>query len=197
MILNSKNNQFIFKFPRGFIYPEIEEKYNFYLKRLPTPFENITDYVNHTIQSVTFPSVSSDEVEQWVGRRTEVDDSNGSRRGITKNPQYWRQSQDFEKVIPKEFTVNFKVADGYLNYWVLYETYRMFLMIPNKADYFPDLYIMYLDREGYELLTATYKQPLIKSISEVEMNYSATAMEFRTFSLGFKYNNFDIEIRVD
>lgn len=196
MILNSKNNQFIFKFPKGFIYPEIEEKYNFYLKRLPTPFETITDYVNHTIQSVTFPAVSSDEVEQWVGRKTGVD-INGSRKNITKNPQYWRQTQDFEKVIPKEFTVNFKVADGYLNYWVMYETYRTFLTIPNTKDYFPDLYIMFLDRNGYQLLTVTYKQPLIKGISEVEMNYSATAMEFRTFYVNFKYNNFDIQINLD
>ena len=101
MILNSKNNQFIFKLPKGFIYPDIEEKYNFYLKRLPTPFETITDYVNHTIQSVTFPAVNSDEVEQWVGRRTGVDDQNGSRRNITKNPQYWRQSQDFKRLYLK------------------------------------------------------------------------------------------------
>ena len=197
MILGSKNNQFIFKLPKGFIYPEIEEKYNFYLKRLPEPFENITDYVNHTIQSVTFPSVSSDEIEQWTGRQTSVDNSAGSRRGITKNPQYWRQSLDFERVMPKEFTVNFKLADGYLNYWVLYETYRQYLTVPNTADYFPDLHIMFLDRYGYQLLTSTYKQPIIKSISEVEMNYSSVAMEFKIFSLGFKYNNMDISIKLD
>lgn len=195
MILNAKNNQFVFRFPKGFIYPELETKYNLYLKRLPTPFETITDYVNHTIQSVTFPAVGSDEVEQWVGRRTSVEDNNGSRRVVTKNPQYWRQSLDFDRVIPKEFTVNLKVADGYLNYWVMYETYRQYLTIPNMEDYFPDLQIMFLDREGYQLLTSTYRQPLMKGISEVEMNYSSTAMEFRTFSVTFKYNAFDIEIK--
>ncbi len=192
MILNAKNNQFVFRFPKGFIYPEIEEKYNYYLKRLPTPFESITDYVNHTIQSVTFPSVASDEIEQWVGRKTGVDGKN-----VTKNPQYWRQSLDLERVVPKEFTVNLKTADGYLNYWVLFETYRYYLMIPNTEDYFPDLNLMYLDRDGYQMLTVDFRQPLMKGISEVEMNYSATAMEFRTFSVNFKYNTFDINVKLD
>ena len=196
MILGAKNNQFLFRLPKGFIYPDIEKKYNYYLKRLPTPFETITDYVNHTIQSITFPAVGSDEVMQYVGRKVSVDTPQG-RRNITKNPQYYRQAQDLEKVVPKEFTVNFKVADGYLNYWVIYETFREFLYITNEADYFPDMNVMFLDRDGYQLLTITYKQPLIKGIDSVEMNYSSTAMEFRTFGVNFKYNNFEIDVKLD
>lgn len=191
MILNSKNNQFVFRFPKGFINEEIEKKYDFYLKRLPTPFENILDYVNHTVQSVTFPSVGSDEIEQFVGRKTSADGKN-----ITKNPQYWRQALDMSRVLPKEFTVNLKAADAYLNYWVLFEVYKHYLEITNMEDYFPDMSLMYLDREGYELLTVDMKQPIMKGISEVEMNYSATAMEFRTFSVTFKYNTFDINVNL-
>lgn len=192
MILNSKNNQFVFRFPKGFIYPNLEEKYNFYLKRLPTPFENITDYVNHSIQSVTFPSVATEEIEQWVGRKTGVDGKN-----ITKNPQYWRQSIDLERAVQKEFTVNLKAADGYLNYWVLFENYREYLYIPNTEDYFPDMTLGYLDRDGYQMLDVVFRQPLMKSISEVEMNYSSTAMEFRTFAVTFKYNTFEIGVKLD
>lgn len=190
MILNSKNNSFVFRFPKGFITPELEEKYNFYLKRLPTPFETITDYVNHTIQSVTFPGVSSDEVEQIVGRKTSVEG-----KPLTKNPQYWRQSLDLDRAFPKEFTVSLKAADGYINYWVLFENYRKYLEVTNMEDYLPDMNIMYLDREGYELITIDFKQPLMKGISEVEMNYASTALEFRVFSVTFKYNTFDIKVK--
>ena len=192
MILNSKNNQFVFRFPKGFIYKDIEEKYNFYLKRLPTPFENILDYVNHTIQSVTFPSVNVDQVEQWVGRKTYADETR-----VTKNPQIYRQSVDLERAVPKEFTVSMKTADAYLNYWVLYENFRKYLNITNTEEYLPDMNLMYLDREGYQMLTVDFKQPLITGISEVEMNYSSTAMEFSTFSLNFKYNWFDINVKLD
>jgi len=153
---------------------------------------NITDYVNHTIQSVTFPAAASDEVEQWVGRKTVVGGKN-----VTKNPQYWRQSLDLDRVVPKEFTINLKAADGYLNYWVLFETYRYYLTIPNVEDYHPDMSLSYLDREGYQILTVDFKQPLMKGISDVEMNYSSTAMDFRTFSVTFKYNWFDINVKLD
>jgi len=60
-----------------------------------------------------------------------------------------------------------------------------------------DLNIMYLDRDGYQLITIDFKQPIMKGISEVEMNYSSTAMEFRTFTVNFKYNRFDINIKTD
>lgn len=192
MILNSKNNQFVFRFPKGFIYKDIEEKYNFYLKKLPTPFENILDYVNHTIQSVTFPSISVEQAEQWVGRRTYAEETR-----VTKNPQIWRQAVDLERAVPKEFTVSLKSADGYLNYWVLYENFRRYLKITNTEDYLPDMNVMYLDREGYQILTVDFKQPLFTGISDVEMNYSSTAMEFSTFSVNFKYNWFDINVKLD
>lgn len=189
MILNSKNNQFVFRFPHGFIHPEIEKKYSFYLKRLPNTFENVLDYLNHTIQSVSMPSVSSDEVEQMVGRRTFVEG-----KQVTKNPQYWRQSLDLGRVINKEFTVNLMAADAYLNYWVLFEVYLQYLTIPNMEDFMPDMSLQYLDREGYRMLTIDFKQPIMKGISEVEMNYAATGMEFRTFSVTFRYNTFDIDV---
>jgi len=159
---------------------------------LPTPFENILDYVNHTVQSVSFPSVNADQVEQWVGRKIMSDS-----RNVTKNPQIWRQTVDLERAVPKEFTVNLKAADGYLNYWVLYETLREYLRISNQEDYLPDMNLMYLDREGYQMLTVDFRQPLYTGISEVEMNYSSTAMEFRTFSVNFKYNWFDINVNLD
>lgn len=192
MILNAKNNQFKIILPRKFFSEEVEKKYGFYLKRLPTPFESITDFTNHTIQSVNFPGVSSDLVEQWVGRRVEVDG-----KQVTKNPQYWRQAADLDRVIPKEFTINFKAADAYLNYWALFEQFRIYLSIPNEEDYIPDFQLIYLDREGYQILTILLKQPIIKGISEVEMNYSSAAMEFKTFSMNIGYNTFEIDVKLD
>ncbi len=195
MILNAKSNQFRFLFPKGFIPTDIDEKYSGYIKRLPTPFETILDYLNHSIQSITFPSVGSDEIEQWVGRKTMGGLDNSKQ--VTKNPQYWRQSLDLERVITKEFTVNFKAADGYLNYWVLFETYRNYLEISTTEDYFPNMGLTYLDREGFQLLTVNFEQPIMKGISDIEMNYSSTGIEFKTFSINFRYNNFKINVDID
>jgi hypothetical protein len=46
-------------------------------------------------------------------------------------------------------------------------------------------------------LTIDFKQPIMKGISEVEMNYTSTALEFRTFGVNFKYNTFDINVKLD
>jgi hypothetical protein len=181
MILNAKNNQFVFTLPKGFLDKELEEKYSYYLKRLPTPFENIEDYLNHTIQSVTFPSVTAEEVEQTLDKR----------------PVYWRQSFDLERIISKEFTVNFKTADGYLNYWVLFEQFQRYLNEQNTKDYFPDMNLRFLDRQGYQLVNVVFRMPLMKGIDQVEMSYASTAFEFRTFGVTFKYNIFEIDVQLD
>lgn len=194
MILNSKTNQFVFRFPKNFIPEDVEKKYNFYLKKLPTPFENILDYVNHTIQSVTFPSVTADVVEQVQGRRT-FSEPGGAM--LTKNPQIWRQTVDLEKAIDKSFTVQMKAADGYLNYWVLFETFRRDIQITNEEEYIPDMNMIYLDYAGYQLLTVDFKQPLFVGLSEIEMNYANVTLDFRTISATFRYNTFDINVKTD
>ena len=181
MILNATNNQFAFRLPIDFLEPELEEKYSFYLKRLPTPFEKMSDYLNHTIQSITFPEVRVDAVEQT----------------LDKVPQFWRQSYDLERAISKEFTVNFKLADGYLNYWVLFEQLHSFLQLENKRDYFPTMDIRFLDREGIQMVNVSFIQPLMLGMDSLDMSYSSNAFDFRTFGVNFKYNNFKIDVQFD
>jgi hypothetical protein len=181
MILNSKNNLFSFTLPKGFLDEELQQKYSFYLKRLPTPFENMEDYLNHTIQSVSFPSVMADEVEQT----------------LDKTPQYYRQSFDLERVITKEFTVNFKTSDGFLNYWVLFEQLQRYLRLENKKDYFPDMNLRFLDRQGYQMVNVIFVQPIFKGMDSLEMSYGSSAFEFRTFGITFKYNQFKIDVQLD
>jgi len=181
VILNSRSNQFVFKLPTGFLYPEVQDKYNFYLKRLPTPFDNIESYLNSTVQSVTFPSISADQDVQILDKR----------------PQYWKQTFELERVITKEFTVNFKTADGFLNYWVLFEQFQQYLQEKNDKDYFPDMSIIFLDRDGYELVTVRFSQPIMKAIDQLEMSYASNAFEFRTFGITFQYNWFFIDVILD
>jgi hypothetical protein len=181
MILNSKNNQFVFKLPKGFLDKELQEKYSFYLKRLPTPFSSIEDYINHSIQSVTFPQVNADILEQTLDKR----------------PQFWRQSFDLERVISKEFTVNFKTADGFLNYWIMFEQLQRYLNEQNMRDYFPDMELIFLDRDGYQLVTVTFRQPLMKGLDTLEMTYASVGSEFKTFGVTFHYNLFEINVKLD
>lgn len=181
MILNAKSNQFVFRLPKGFLNSELQDKYNFYLKRFPTPFSSVEDYLNHTIQSVTFPSIQANEIEQMLDKR----------------PQKWRESFDLERIIPREFTVNFKTTDGYLNYWILFEQFKLYLHEQNMRDYFPDMQVILLDRDGYQLVTISFRQPLMKAIDSIEMSYALNNFEFKTFSVTFAYNLFELDVKLD
>jgi hypothetical protein len=44
MILNARQNLFDFRFPKGFFFPEIEEKYKPYIRALPLPIDNVSDF---------------------------------------------------------------------------------------------------------------------------------------------------------
>lgn len=196
MILNAKSNQFRFLFPKGFIYPEIEEKYSRFLKKIPGPFESMNDYVNHTIQGITFPSIQADTNEQINGREV-YSDNDSNENFLTKNPRSVKGSFDLSRVLDKNFTVTLKAADGFLNYWILFENLQKFLQVYNPDQYVPDFQIQYLDFMGYQFSTINYRKVLFTGISEMELAYNSVAMDFRTFTVSFKYSNFDIQVLED
>lgn len=198
MILNSKSNQFKILLPIGFIPDSIEQKYSRFLKRMPTPFPSIRDYVNHSIQSITFPSVSAEVIEQANGRSSYSEPGDdGEMDFLTKNPRYIKGSLDMSRLLDKSFNVTFKLSDGCLNYWILFEVFQEFLQTYNTEQYKPNFLIHYLDSFGYQINTIEYDKILITGISEVEMNYSALTYEFRTFNMTFKYSNFYIKFFED
>lgn len=194
MILNSKSNQFVFNLPNDFIFDEISKKYDPYIKKLYTPFNNTIDYLNHTIQSVSLPNLNIDVVEQNVGpiRYTEnINDSDNTK--LTKNEMRYRDSDDLRNVV-KDLSITFKLTDSYLNYWILFENLMMFNDVSNTKDYFSDFIINFLNREGYIVLNVEFKMPVLLSISDVELSYSQVAIEFKTFTMGFVYNNININL---
>lgn len=196
MILNAKSNQFRFLFPKGFIDSSIEAKYTKFLKKIPGPFESMNDYVNHTIQSISFPGVTAESLEQINGR--EVFSQEDARDGfLTKNPRNIKNSFDLSRNIDKSFTVTLKASDGYLNYWILFENLQKFLQVYNNQQYMPDFQIQYLDFMGYQFSTINYRQILFLGISDLEMSYASINMDFKTFTLNFKYSNFDIQVLSD
>lgn len=180
MILNSKNNNFIVTLNRGFITPEITKRYETYLKRLPTPYENLHDYVTASIQAITFPQLSVDPVEQT----------------LYEDPVSFKGGRRFETYLDRTFTITFKTYEGYINYWVMFDLFRAFYDLDNKEEFLPDVNISFLDQTGFEFITLNFHQILMTSISELELNYSSNTAEFRTFTITFKYNYFKVEKRL-
>ena len=174
MLLNARQNGFIFNFPKQFFSKSVEDKYLSYIKRMPIPYDTLKDFMNSTIQQVTFPTFQSiDHVEQ-------------TRPGGYK--QSYKSSTNIQNLVRRDFNVTFKLGEGFINYFIMYETIVEALDFNNKEEYLPDMKLRLLDHMGVIMATVEFQQPIFTSISEVQLNYSSTTPQFSTFSIGFKCN---------
>ncbi len=180
MILNSKNNNFIVRFNQGFIYPELDKRYNTYIKRLPIPYENIHDFLTASVQSITMPSLSIDPVDQT----------------LYEDPYSSRGGRRFETYLDRNFTITFKLYEGYINYWIMFDLFRAYYNLDNREQFLPDIDITFLDHTGFEFITINFNQIIITNLSELSLNYSSNTPEFNTFNAGFRYNYIKIKQRL-
>jgi len=181
MILGSKNNSFRVTFPKNFLYPQIEEKYSKFIKKLNSPYESTIDYLNSSIQQITFPGANTETVRQT----------------LHEDPVQWKAGYRMGIEFEREFDITFKNYEGYLNYWIMFEQLREYLDYDQKDEFMPNMSIQFLDYSGYEFVSLEYKQIIMRSITELDLNYSSNTPEFQTFSCGFSFNYFELKQRLE
>lgn len=181
MILSSKNNNFIVRFNQGFFYPSIVQKYETYLKRLPLPYQTLHDYMTASIQAMTFPALTAEPVEQI----------------LYEDAVSWKGGLRLERYLSRDFNITFKLYEGYINYWVMWDLFRAFYDLDNKEEFLADVTLTFLDQTGFEFMAVELHQILITSISELELNYSSNTAEFKNFNCNFKYNYIKVKKRFD
>lgn len=181
MLLNSLNNQYIIKFSKTFFYPEIHERWTPIIKRLKLPYESIEDFINSSIQSLNFPSVELPTVEQ----------------GQQQFKIAYRNGKELEPLFDKNLTVTFKLSEGFITYWILFEQIELFMNVYNvKKTFWDPMYVSFLDHHGFELIAFTFNQITPTSLSQFDISYATTTAEFNTFTLNLRYNRFKIERRI-
>lgn len=180
MILNSRNANYILNFPKNFLFPEIQNRYRTYLKRLPLPYADVTDYLNASIQSVTFPGAKMEEVEQT----------------LSEDPIRWKGGTN-KNYFEREFTVTFKSYEGYINYWMMFDLFTQYVDYDNKVEFLPNVTLSFLDHTGFELIVFEFKQLILTEISELQLNFTSNAAEFQDFECKFLYNYYTIKRRLD
>ena len=181
MILNSLNNQFVIRFPANFFYPEIEKKWTPVVRRLKLPYESLEDFINATIQSVSFPSIELDLAQQQQGQR------------LIK----YRPGKELEPLLERNLTVTFKLSEGFISYWILFEQVQLYLDYRETSPFWPPMYISFLDHHGFELLEFSFNKIVPQNLSQFEISYATTAAEFRTFTMNLVYNMFTLKNKID
>lgn len=178
MIPHARNNMFSVKLPRNFFYDDIKSRYEFYIKRLPNPYESITDFMNFSIQGISFPSVNLETVTQQLQ---------------SDAPIKWRDGFNFERHVDKTFTITFKLFEGYINYWIMFEQLRMFYSDDSREENFNPIRLSFLDGVGMEFIAFEFQKVLFTGLSELTLDFSSTTPEFQTFDATFAYNYFEVK----
>ena len=182
MILNSLNNQFLVRFPKSFFYPEIHERWTPVVKRLKLPYESIEDFMNASIQSITFPTLNLSTVAQTQ-----------QQFKIAMRP-----GKELEPLLDKNLSITFKLSEGFITYWILFEQIELYIQIYQIKELFWDpIYVSFLDHHGFELLAFSFNKIVPTGLSQFNVSYASTLAEFNTFTLNLTYNRFKIQRRIN
>ena len=181
MILNNLSNQFVISLQKGFFYPEIVKKWSPIVKRLKLPYESLEDFINACTQSISFPSVELPSVDQ-------------------QQQQFkiaYRGGKELEAVLDKNLTLTFKLSEGFISYWILFEQIEKFVQYGDSLPFWPPLYVSFLDHHGFELVSFCFQKIIPTSLSAFDISYAQTTAEFNTFTMNLRYNRYIITRKIE
>ena len=180
MLLNSRQNGFIFHFPPDYFDAEIKEKYKKYYQSLILPYDTINDFMSSTVQSIDFPGW---QMEPAVQTR------------LFGKKQEYKNSTQVVDLFTREFSITFKLTDAYLNYFIFLENSLKYLDFSNRDQpTFSPMRLSLLDNEGYLVSSIIFNRPVLKSQDGFKLSYSSATPDFKTFTAKFAYFDFDIEL---
>ena len=180
-ILNAKLNQFTVWIPKDFFYPEIIERWTPVVKRLKLPYQSLEDFFNASIQSVTFPEVTLNPVSQPQ---------------TMFNIKY-RGGKELEPILDKNITITFKLIEGFITYWMIFEQIELFQKYAETSPFWPSMYVSFLDHHGFLLVNFEFQKIVPNSLSQFNVSYASVASDFNTFTLNLLYNRYKITRRLD
>ena len=200
--LSPRLDLFVFRFPKDFLPEEIEKKYTVLLNKEKGTIKTPIEYLNESIQGISFPGISDLLVEQQQisqhpenlnaqsGLKMKRVNVEPTRNNVTYSPK------NILSQIGGEFTVTLRKNQGLYNYFMIYETifYKVLKEYDNvtkKDDLFE---IDILDSTGKVIGRVKLFQPRIDGIDGLEFSYNKLERQVETFDLKFRFNNIDFDI---
>ena len=182
MRLNSQSNQFIFNLPTDFVPKEISTTYEPILEKNWSQYDNIVDYLNSTIKSVSFPGISIDTPEQHL------------MRGKTRN--YYPAKNVNDIFTTHELPITFASVDSDLNYWIMIDILMKHYL--NVYDlYINPLVMDVIDIHRDVIYSIKFFEIIGVSISDITFDYSQQKVNQKEFTVTFKFNFIDIEFNLN
>lgn len=200
--LSPRLDLFVFRFPKDFLPEEIENKYTKLLNKEKGTIRTPIEYLNESIQGISFPGISDLLVEQQqISQHPENINAKSGLKMKRVNVEPTRNNVSYSpknilSQIGSEFTVTLRKNQGLYNYFMMYETIfykalKEYANVTKQDDFFE---IDILDSTGKVIGRVKLFQPRIDGIDGLEFSYNKLERQVETFDLKFRFNNIDFDI---
>lgn len=196
--LKARQDAFRMILPKDFICKEIEEKYTTILKSKNSFYHKPIDFLNETIQGVQvfgFQNATYEQVQSSSGRPLIDEDRIRQNEFQFPTSEYsYRAADSPLNLIDKTLNVTFRHTLGYLNYFILFENF--FYQYTRDRYYdelIPQINIDLYNEKGSIYSRIVLDSPLIQSMDMLDFNYTQPVAQSQTFTVVFKYSNFDFQ----
>jgi len=173
--LNSQNNQFVFSFPTDFVPKELQIKYKERLERMHSVFDDVIDYLNNSILSVTFPGLNFKTSEQI------------KRYGKTIN---YRSAQAPYDTYTNDVVIKLESVNNNANYFMLHDI-LMWHYVNTQNMFVNPFLIQILDQNRVINWQYEFREIIFTKISPITFSYAETDVKVNSFDLSFKFNYLD------
>jgi hypothetical protein len=178
MRLSSQNSQFVFNLPSDFLPAEIIATYKPILEKNWIQYENVIDYLNSTIKSVSYPGLNITTPEQTLIR--------GKKRS-------YKPATNVQDILTsREIDITFRSVDADLNYWICYDIFiKHYLDVVNL--YINPFTLTAVDIWRDAIYRIKFYEIIAMSLSENKFDYSSQKVNAKDFIIKFKFNFSDVE----
>lgn len=182
MRLSSQASQFIFNLPADFIPPEVIQTYTPILEKNWVQYDNVIDYLNSTIKSVSFPGISFEMPKQIT------------MRGKERNFKPAKNIQDITTT--RDLTVTFRSVDSDLNYWLLFDIISKHYL-DTENQWLNPFTITCVDIHRDGIYKIKFFEIILKALQDNLFNYSSQKVATKEFTMNFNFNFYDIEFLLE
>lgn len=191
--LSPRYDLFRFSLPKDFLPEEIEAKYSRIIKSNQAVITTPIDYLNESIQGVSFPSISDVIVMQGQRGSNDISRRFGKTNFEPKADMIYQSPANLLDKIDRSFKVTFRINQGLYNYFMVYETLFHQICKPIDRGHQTVYYIELLNEVGEITSRVVFKDVLMDGIDGLEFNFNKIDREAGTFDVTFKFANIDFE----
>lgn len=200
--LKSRQDKYRLLLPKELIPEVLTEKYrNILLKKHSFIYEPI-DFINESIQKIQVLGFNGGTINQGQSMRGKplLTPNRTAQNELmhSANEIPYRSPAGPISLIDKTLNIDFRHTLGFVNYFILFESFWYQYARDTKSDKLPEVFpIEIFNEKGEVYCRIMLYDPVIDGMDMLDLDFSQPVAQSQTFRVIFKYSNIDFEFIED